>query len=140
MPVISSKQPATGIRARFRSLRCYRSSYEIPLTVLALPLARKLIAFQTQAVRFHEALPVRNALEVGGPAFLIGWGRIGPFRVALEGIMEAGGVIRRDVLLLVGPRTAPPDGGRVALKLFDARCCLFPVDCHASTPASFRLP
>src|SRR3954447_23007595 len=53
------------------------------LTVLALPLARKLIAFQTQAVRFHEALPVRNALEVGDPAFLIGRGRIGPFRVAL---------------------------------------------------------
>src|SRR3954452_24336961 len=115
MPVISSKQPATGIRARFRSLRCYRSSYEIPLTVLALPLARKLIVFQTQAVRFHEALPVRNALEVGCPAFLIGWRRIGPFWAPLEGIIEAGGVIWRDVLLFVRPRTARQTVGGLRL-------------------------
>src|SRR4051794_25000703 len=92
-----------------------------------VPLARKLHVSQTQAVCFYEALPVRNTLEVGGPAFLIGWRRIGPFRAPLKGIIEAGGVIWWDVLLLVRPRTAPPDGGWVALKLFDARCYLFPV-------------
>src|SRR4051812_30760398 len=113
----------------------WAAANRIPLTVLALPLARKLIAFQTQAVPFHEALPVCNALEVGGPAFLIGWRRIGPFWAPLEGIIEAGGVIWRDVLLFVRPRTAPPDGGWVALKLFDARCYLVPVDCHAPAPA-----